>query len=572
MAALPVSPGSLNNIARFASELWQSCKAGKGQFERVGREAFAVKIAVELVALELEDKQLPVNALDADKSTKTHYKQLGIHIGNCQQALQAAYDCLRKYEKMAAWQQLRWGRNGREEIDSLVADLASFATQLDSFVGALNMGASGKILGRIGRIEQLLDSNGGSEVETVDTIMADMTPGMSSQNYERCKYLIISYTEETAKSGRANAGLGKKLKTDSPSERKKSDATVASFSARLQMRSRSVDTEKSTVVNDLQRSRSANPPPSTTSGKPKHVLECWLIQIKAGNFTFLAWQKSGKEFQPRGQCQLEEMARQFRASKSAKHPDEYDLVGWVVEDRQKAEQDRANYEWRRYAAKLERKGDLVLDQGVEEQAMVIIERCLTAQAALKADEEEKAAQARRAAEKKAAKVEAVELKRKAKMDLVRRKSEDAAAEKAEKERREQLNRRAEVKHLKQQVAMLRLNQQPTLADKPEAIAEKKRAEKRARERMDRERQVEKEERAANLAKVELALFPERIKGKQVERSATATKYGGQDQWNVNPPFQHTASFAGCREEGRTQVSNKMFDMTFAMLLGNGGFG
>ena len=562
MAALPVSPGSLNNIARFAYDVCQSCKASKGQFEKVGRETFAVKTAVELVALELEEKQLPVNILDADSMTKTYYKQLGIHIGNCQQALQAAHDCLRKYDKMAAWQQLRWGRSGREEIDSLVADLASFATQLDSFVGALNIKGIGKMLGRIGRVEQLLDTNGRNEIDAVDIIMAEMTSmGMPSQNYERYQSSITNYAEEINKVVRVTMGSGKRNKSDSPGERKKSDTNVATTNARLQKRSRSVDTVKSTATSDLKRSHSANPSPGKRASKQQHTLECWLIQIKAGNFTFLAWQKSGKEFQPRGQHQLEEMARQFRASKTSKYPDEYDLVGWVVEDRQKAEPDPVNHEWRPYAAKLERKGDLVLDQGVEEQAMVIISRELTAQAALRADEEEKAAQARKEAEKRAAKAEAVELKKKVKMELARRKSEDAAAEKAEKERREQMKRRAEIKHLKQQVAMLRLNQQPTLADKPEALAEKKRAEKRAREKAERDRRIEMEERAANLRKVELALFPElKLKGKEVAATASGATTGkeGQDQWKVGPPHQ-PSSFAGCRGEGRIQVSSKMFE-------------
>ena len=560
MAALPVSPGSLNDIARMAYDVWQSCKATKGQFEKISREAFAVKTAVELVALELEDKQLPVNTLDADLKTKTYYKQLGIHIGNCQQALQAAQDHVRKYDRMAAWQQLRWGRSGKEDIDSLVADLASFATQLDSFVGALNMKRIGKMLGRIGQVEQLLDMNGGNETEAVEAIMADITSiGITSQNYEKYKTSITDYAREVSRLVSVSRGSGKRTKAEPPRERKKSDAPISVTNARLQKRSRSVDTVTSTATSDPKRSHSANPQLGKKSNKQKNTLECWLIQIKAGNFTFLAWQKSGKELQPRGQHQLEEMAKQFRASKTSKYTDEYDLVGWVVEDRQKAELDVVNHEWRPYAAKLERKGDVVLDQGVEEQAMVIIERGLTAQAALKAGEEEKAAQARREAEKKAAKAQAVELKKKAKMELARRKSEDAALEKAEKERRDQYKRKAEIKHLKQQVAMLRLNQQPTLADKPEAIAEKKRAEKRAREKAERDRQIEKEERAANLRKVELALFPElKLKGKEGAAVAPATASRGQDQWAGNPPH-HPTSFGQCREQGRIQVSGKMFE-------------
>ena len=215
MAALPISPQSLYNVSQFAHETWQSCRAAKTHFEKVGREVFVMKVAVELVALELEDKTLPVNKLDADAKTKTYYRQLGIHIGNCQQALQVTHDCLRRYEKMAAWQQLRWGWSGKEDVDNLVADLSSFATHLDGYVGAFNVKEIGKALGRIGRVEQLLDQTRGNEVEVVDTIMADLTSiRMSDQHVERYRAVVTGYAQEASKMVTARQGLGTKNKAD----------------------------------------------------------------------------------------------------------------------------------------------------------------------------------------------------------------------------------------------------------------------------------------------------------------------------------------------------------------------
>ncbi len=605
MVALPVSPESLYNIASFAYDVWQLCRAAKGQFDKIGREAFALKCAAELVAIEIENKQLPVNALDEDARTRTYYRQLGIHIGNCQQALQTAQNFVRKHEKTAAWQQLRWGRGGKENIDIVVADLASFATQLDSFVGALNLKSIGKMLGRIGRVEQLLDRNGGNESEAVDDVVTDLVDlGMPAQAFEKYKTVLASYAQELNQQARECTSPTKKKKTDPLRDRKKSDSPmIAAANIRLKERSQSADTIHSTTTMRTIRSQSATPSTKTlltttttattsTSTTSQPILECYLIQIKSNNFAFLTWQKSGKELQPRGQPQLEEMAKTFRAAtaaaatsaKSSKAPtDEYDLVGWVVEDRQKSEPDPQTYEWRPYASRIERKAETssstitsganstpLLDQGIEEQALVIVERGLTASAASSAASASKAAQAALEADRKRAKADAAEQKKQAKLALARRKSEDAAAEKVERERREQVKRRAEMRHLTQQVAMLGLNQQPTLADKPEAIAEKKRVEKSARERAAREKVKEMEERRVNLKKVELALFPEggapltreeKGKGREVDQEKDDERWLGGSPHLLQDQYSPSA-FGGCREEGRIQVSGKMFGACF----------
>lgn len=529
MVALPISPQSLYNVSRFAHEIWQSCRTGRNQNENIAGEVFALKTAVELVALELEDKAFPVNHLDEDGTTRTHYRQLGIHLGNCQQALQATHDYVRKYEKVTPWQQLRWGRSGKEDVDGLIADLVSFTTQLDSFVGALNMKEIGRTLGRIGRLEQSLDQTEENEAAAVEMIMMDLqTTRKSNFDLERYKAVLIAYAQEACKAFNASQDLGKKTKSSSSQERKKSDATLAATSPQLQQRSHSADTILSTASTAIERSQSANPSGKKNSSnnssnnistndtkkskshdtKPHPTLECWLIQIKTGNFTFLAWQKSGKEPQPRGQPQLRSMARRFCAAQaSTKTPDEYDLVGWVVDDRQKSEPDPATHIWRPYAAKLERKehSHHLLSPGVEEQAMVIVSRELTPTAQHAASASHRALLAEQDLARKHAKATSASLKKQAKSELAALRASEAALSRAEKTEREKAKRRAEVSHLKQQVAMLRLNQQPTLADKPEAIAEKKRAEKRAREEAERRRGREMEERRANLGKVQLAL-------------------------------------------------------------------
>ena len=182
--------------------------------------------------------------------------------------------------------------------------------------------------------------------------------------------------------------------------------------------------------------------------------------------------------------------------------------------------------------KLEPKGTLSLDQGAEEQAMVIIERGMTMHAQSNADDKERAVLTKQdAAIKKKAKAEAIEQRERAKAQAARMKSEDAALEKKIKEKIKKAERKAEIKHLKEQVGMLRLNQQPTLADKPSDLAqarkrekEKKKEEERRKKRSEEEKKVEKEERSVNWMRVANVLAPDaNLKDKQ-SKSWPTTPY------------------------------------------------
>lgn len=124
--------------------------------------------------------------------------------------------------------------------------------------------------------------------------------------------------------------------------------------------------------------------------KPKFTLECWLVQIKSAQAFFVTFEMSGKESQNRGQWKLREMAKQFNKMPTKdKLPGDHELVSWVLKDRKKNEADE-KYAWFPYAAKVERKGNILLGPGVEEQAMVIIKRQLKAKPKTEMDEQKKA--------------------------------------------------------------------------------------------------------------------------------------------------------------------------------------
>ena len=91
-------------------------------------------------------------------------------------------------------------------------------------------------------------------------------------------------------------------------------------------------------------------------------------------------------------------------SQTDKIKDNHALVEWVLKDRRREEND-SDFTWYAFAGKLERKGEVLLGMGIEEQAMVIIQRRLTP-AAQKMANDKAAAKAKVAAKKDKAKKEA----------------------------------------------------------------------------------------------------------------------------------------------------------------------
>ena len=140
------------------------------------------------------------------------------------------------------------------------------------------------------------------------------------------------------------------------------------------------------------------------------------------------------------------MARQFNGScDNDKLDGSHHLVQWVLKDRRKKEKDPI-FTWYPYAAKVERKGKVLLGMGIEEQAMVIIKKQLTPEAQKVADD--KAAARAREAAKKA----------KAKKEAAKKRAAEAALKK---ERKEQA---ARIKELEQGMAKLKMripNAEPT---------------------------------------------------------------------------------------------------------------
>ena len=354
-----------------------------------------MRTVVELVHIDCENPSSILNVVD--NKEKTLRKQLGVHIRNCKQALQDVEASLKKYSNMSAMDKLAWVFNGHDEVNELKSNLSSFATQLDGFVDGLTLEGVGviyknqrKIQRGIGRIEEALEKSKGNDRVAVQKVMQEVDHSMSSpKSTERYKSIISDYAHEVSCS---TSFTKPRAQTPDPTRGRK-DSTSTFTAPGTHNRAKSANTSKGAKHLDVKKSPPArkNDP---LKNKPKHKLECWLIQIKSGNLTFLTWQLSEKEIQTRGQFKLEEMAQQFKSFKKAKLNDDHDLVDWVLNDRNKAEAD-PDYIWRLYAAKLEQKGSLTLNLGVEEQAMVIIKRQLTVAAQAKIDEKNRSAAAKK---------------------------------------------------------------------------------------------------------------------------------------------------------------------------------
>ncbi|KAL8789247.1 MAG: hypothetical protein Q9195_006893 [Heterodermia aff. obscurata] len=395
--ALPISASDIFAVAKFAYDLWKSCKASEGEFEQLGKEVFAMRTIVELVHIECQNPESIINLVD--NKEKTIRKQLRVYIGNCEQALKSVDRVLKRYEAMNLWDRLAWSLSGRAEIASLESNLSSFATQLDSYVHKLelkglalvnrNVGLANKnVVSRIGRLEDLLEHFNGDGKAAVTEIMQERQRcGASQKDRARSTTVMLDYAKEMCREN----------------DKKQRPRTPDPPRGRPQKNGNNLE-----VPNAKKRALSAVPSPnvagktkrfspkSNQANRPKYTLECWLIQRKSAHALFVTFELSEKESQCRGQWKLREMAKQFNGLREPdKLDNQHELVNWVLKDRNKREED-AGFKWYAHAAKIERKADLLLGMGIEEQAMVIIKRQMTP-SAQKAANEKAAARAEKAA-------------------------------------------------------------------------------------------------------------------------------------------------------------------------------
>lgn len=60
----PISAAEVLPAAQFACALWESCKAATSEYQQVGKDAFAMRIILELVHIECEDPNSVINLMD----------------------------------------------------------------------------------------------------------------------------------------------------------------------------------------------------------------------------------------------------------------------------------------------------------------------------------------------------------------------------------------------------------------------------------------------------------------------------------------------------------------------------
>lgn len=397
--ALPISPGELIELAKFAYKLWVSCKTAKGQFEQIGREVLAMRTAIELANLNLQDPNIVKIAGSKESKIWQDWRN---HIRNCKQALSDVEALLRRYKNMSLLDRVAWALHGGNEVAGLEANLTSFASQLDRFVNNLALRGIGILgaqlsrlrckIGRLGRIEEELEKNDGDDDAAVRSIMRDMKgAGISHDTANHLTKIFSDYAQEVSRSETTQ------YEQRSPTPDPPREGQRRLSAPNLGHRSRSADASK--PGND-RKARQVPFKKWTGPNRPKYALECWLIQIQAADAIFLNIKKYIKEKQVRGQWKLEQMAKQFQScSKASRLANDDELVSWVLTDRKKAEED-PNYTWRPYSAKIERKSSIFLGLGIEEQAMVIIKRQMTKEAQKRADEEARIKAEKVAASKK----------------------------------------------------------------------------------------------------------------------------------------------------------------------------
>lgn len=204
--ALPISAGEIFGVAKFAYDLWKSCKEFEGEFEQIGKEVFAMRTVVELVHIECQDPNSIINLVDNKEQTVR--KQLGVYVGNCNQALKSVGSLLKRYKAMNLWDRMAWSLSGHAEVSSLESNLSSFATQLDSYVQKLELKGLGlvnknviladkNIALRIGRLEELLEKhNGDGKAAVTDMMQESQKSGASQRDRTRSQTVMFEYVKE----------------------------------------------------------------------------------------------------------------------------------------------------------------------------------------------------------------------------------------------------------------------------------------------------------------------------------------------------------------------------------------
>lgn len=379
--ALPISAGEILDVAKWAFDLWKSCKAAKGKFEQVSKEVYGMRAVIEIARLHCKSPSSIINHVDDGE--KTLRRQLGVYIQNCKKALSEAEALLERYKRMSMPERIRRGWGGSVEVADLVSDLSSFTTQLNSSltlsgVGVVNAnvleGFTATLKG-IDWIEEALEKNDGDEKVAVKEVMQDSgRTGVSREEAKMYHDIIESYAREVCLM--ENLLPTRRAQTPDLSRGRDPDPNLLDVAPAAPCRM-FVNSSPSGEQVKYQKGPYLGRPGGK---KPGYTLECWLVQVKSTKALFVSFQISKKEKQTRGQWKLREIAKQFEASSQASQlANDHELVNWVLQDRKKEEKNK-DFTWYPHAAKIESKNMLYLGVGVEEQAMIVIKRQTTPEA------------------------------------------------------------------------------------------------------------------------------------------------------------------------------------------------
>lgn len=291
--ASPISAGEIYAMTKFAYDVLRSCQKAKGDFDQIANEVSAMRTVLQLAHLECEN---PVSILNVtDSKDKSNRKALAIHLKRCKKALEDVEACLKRYSNMSAMDRLAWSLRGRDEVKNLESNLSSFATQLDSFFVQLSVKGVGAVWEGIGRIEEALERLGGDDGAAVHEVMQGHNRSRTTpQRSEQYKSIIADYAKQVSQS-KSFAPPTPRART--PESRGRKGSLLSVPNNKDQVRSKSANTPGAKNL-DVRRNSVSNTKP-LVKGRPKHELECWLIQIKTGQIAFVDWEFSEKMVQCR---------------------------------------------------------------------------------------------------------------------------------------------------------------------------------------------------------------------------------------------------------------------------------
>lgn len=335
---------SIGNVIYQAVKLFEALKAAPDEFNTAALHVHSLSIVLESVRSDLVDNPCSVvntpNILRQTKRTK-----LAHLINNCDKSLQKVEAVLKKYKGLqrSAWIAWRWSSKGKQEIDSIHADLLLQTLFLNLFLASENRESLSKI---------------GTVVEDIRRALERLSAGgHSGNNHDDAGHRNdCNQRKRPSVGGAIFAGLfisrlKTRLKKNKQARKRKVVQRPNSPKPIVRVRTLPPENKRRNTLLAEYVETLTKEEMGDTSNSNQEKLECWLIA--EGQYFFGGPTIYHRRQIKRGQMQIKEMAKQFESAGKGSTCDTYrnhSAVKWILREKNS---NGSRYRWTLAAAVIE---------------------------------------------------------------------------------------------------------------------------------------------------------------------------------------------------------------------------